>query len=100
MFTKFINLPVFLVSFAIGLVFIRLSSPDTKTVFVYPTPDNIGLLEYKDRAENCFGYEYDTIKCPKDKKETRDIPPQMGRSEPTTIKANKIQIGNTTISKF
>ena len=46
MFTKFNNLPVFIISFIVGLLFIHLSTTETKTVFVYPTPDNIEHIEY------------------------------------------------------
>ena len=35
--SKFISFPVFLLSLAIGLFVVYLSSPDTKNIYVYPT---------------------------------------------------------------
>jgi len=49
-----INWTVFIVSFLIGLVFIYLSSSPDEEVYVYPTPENAGTMEYKDKADNCF----------------------------------------------
>lgn len=99
MFTKFINLPVFITSFIIGIIFINLSTTQTKTVFVYPTPENVEHIEYIDRADNCFTYNYKKVECPKDKSTIVNIPPQMGRSEPQHIKAHQLQIGDTSIHK-
>tara|TARA_Y100000389_G_C17189748_1_gene378220 strand:- start:277 stop:579 length:303 start_codon:yes stop_codon:yes gene_type:complete len=100
MFTKFINLPVFIVSFIIGIVFIRLSTTETKTVFVYPTPENVEHIEYVDRANNCFTYNYKKVECPTDKSATINIPPQMGRSKPQHVKAHQLHIGDTSVNKI
>jgi len=100
MFTKFINFPVFITSFIIGVIFIRLSAPETTTVFVYPTPDNVKHLEYIDKAENCFEYNYSDVDCPDDDKLITNIPPQMGKTKPKIIKAAKFEIGGKTINKF
>ena len=43
---KFINIPVFLISFIVGLIFVQLSSPYEIPVTVYPTPDNVNKIEY------------------------------------------------------
>lgn len=100
MFTKFINFPVFIISFIIGIIFINLSTTETQTVFVYPTPDNTEHIEYIDRANNCFSYDYTNVKCPESKSNIIDIPPQMGKNRPTTIKSKQINIGNTQINKI
>ena len=99
MFTKFINLPVFLISFIIGLVFVRISAPETTTVFVFPTPDNIGLLEFKDKASNCFEYHSKSVPCPEKKEDITHIPPQMGNTTPKKIEMKPVSIGTTTINK-
>lgn len=62
---KYINLQVFLVSLVIGFIFIYLSATPTETVLVYPTPENAGKVEYKDKAGNCFSYKATEVKCPK-----------------------------------
>lgn len=61
----YINFPVFVVSLCIGFIFIHLSKVETETIFVYPTPDNAGNIEYKDRVGNCFVYRSRKVNCPK-----------------------------------
>lgn len=100
MFTKFINLPVFIISFIIGFVFINLSVPATTTVFVYPTPDNIRKIEYIDKAGNCFEYIGDNVDCPDDVSKIKNIPPQMGRTAPKKIQTSQINIGTSQVNKI
>jgi hypothetical protein len=76
MITKFISLPVFLVSLAIGVLFVYLSNPPPTVVYVYPTPDNVGNFEYKDKADNCFQYSSVEVKCPAGNKGVKTIPIQ------------------------
>ena len=52
-----INIPVFIVSLSIGLLFVYLSNPPPTTIYVYPTPYNIDKVQYKDKANNCFKYK-------------------------------------------
>jgi len=63
---NYINILVFVVSFIIGLIFIQLSAPNTEMVFVYPTPENAGSVEYKDKVGNCYVFKSKSVKCPKD----------------------------------
>lgn len=62
---KYINFPVFIISLCLGFVFVYLSKVETETVFVYPTPENAGKIEYKDRAGNCFVFKTRQVNCPK-----------------------------------
>ena len=39
MLGKYINFPVFLVSLAIGILFVYLFQPELNVIYVYPTPD-------------------------------------------------------------
>lgn len=66
MFMKFINIPAFIISLAIGLLFVYLSEPTTNVVHVYPTPENIDRILYRDNAENCYKYEANEIECTDD----------------------------------
>lgn len=77
MFTKYISLPVFLVSFAIGVFITYIFGPETKTVYIYPSPENINKILYKDNADNCFYIEQKNVKCPKDNSLISSIPMQM-----------------------
>lgn len=67
---KYINIPVFLVSFAIGVFAVYVTVPDKKEITVYPTPDNVNYLQYKDKAGNCFQYTQTKTKCTADAKKT------------------------------
>tara|TARA_Y100000768_G_scaffold277769_1_gene213161 strand:+ start:12099 stop:12329 length:231 start_codon:yes stop_codon:yes gene_type:complete len=74
---KFINIKVFILSLSIGLLFVYLSSPQEAPVIVYPTPENIDKVEYKDLAGNCFRFEIDEVVCPQDKNIIKTIPVQQ-----------------------
>ena len=68
---KFINIPVFIISLAIGLFVTYVTSEPTKSIFVYPNPDNIDKLLYKDKADNCFKFKAEEVKCPEDTNQIR-----------------------------
>jgi len=76
MIFKFVSLPVFLISVAVGLFFVYLSQPSPTTIYVYPTPDNINKVQYKDKADNCFQFETHEVHCPSDKTTIKPIPVQ------------------------
>tara|TARA_E500000178_G_scaffold140786_1_gene140457 strand:- start:1191 stop:1427 length:237 start_codon:yes stop_codon:yes gene_type:complete len=72
---KIINLRVFLLSLFLGLIFIYLND-DRKKINVYPTPSNINKVEYKDRAENCYEYTMEQVKCPSKSSQINHVPVQ------------------------
>lgn len=76
MILNYISLPIFLISFAIGLLFIYLMGPEMKTIYIYPSPENIDKVLFKDKAENCFYFEEKNIECPKDENLISKIPIQ------------------------
>jgi hypothetical protein len=76
MLLNYISIPVFLVSFAIGLFFIYILGPEIKTVFIYPSPENVGKILFKDKADNCFAFQEEIIDCPKNESLISKIPMQ------------------------
>lgn len=76
MIFKFINLKLFLISLAIGTLFVYLSSPQPNIVYVYPTPDNVDKVEYIDKVENCFKFKAIETNCNINKENIKDIPIQ------------------------
>jgi len=76
MFFKYISFKVFLVSLSIGLLFTYLSTPTPTIIHVYPTPDNASDIQYIDKANNCFKFDVNEVKCPSDKSLIKSIPIQ------------------------
>jgi hypothetical protein len=76
MLTKYISLPVFLISFALGLAFVYIIGPDVKIIHMYPTPSNYTKYQYKDNAEQCFEFKPLEVKCPFNILNIKSIPVQ------------------------
>ena len=76
MLLNYISIPVFLVSFAIGLFFVYILGPEMKTVFIYPSPENVDKVLFKDKADNCFSFNEEIVDCPKDESLISKIPIQ------------------------
>ena len=76
MIGKYINVPAFIISFLIGIIFVFLASPQNKIVHVYPTPDNADKIEYIDHAKNCYAFRSQKIDCPSDSSVIKTIPIQ------------------------
>ena len=76
MLLNYISIPVFLISFAIGLFFIYVLGPEMKTIYIYPSPENVDKVLFKDKADNCFYFEEEIVECPKDESLISTIPIQ------------------------
>jgi len=76
MILDYISLPVFLISFSIGLFFVYILGPEMKKIFIYPTPENVDKILFKDNADNCFYFEETEIPCPTDESLISSIPIQ------------------------
>jgi len=62
--TKYISLPIFLLSFFFGLIAVYIHGSEKKTILVFPTPDTYKFLQYKDGADQCFQFTPTLVKCP------------------------------------
>lgn len=76
MLLNYISLPIFLISFAVGLFFIYILGPEMKTIYIYPSPENVDKVLFKDKADNCFYFEEQVVKCPQDESLISHIPIQ------------------------
>ena len=74
---KFISIPVFLISFSIGVLIVYLTTPPPRPIMVYPTPENVGELLYKDDANQCYRFIPKEVKCPSDINKVKHVPPQI-----------------------
>lgn len=70
-----INLRVFLLSFVTGLLILYYVMPEGEMIYVYPTPENVDLIQYKDRADNCYAIRKEEVTCPSES-EISHIPVQ------------------------
>ncbi len=73
---KFINMYIFLASLAIGLFFVYIFDSDDKRIMVYPTKENIELIQYRDKTGNCFAAKQEKVVCPANKSDISQIPMQ------------------------
>jgi hypothetical protein len=76
MLLNYISLRIFIISFAIGLFFIYILGPKRKKIYVYPSPETVNKVLFKDKADNCFYFEEQEVECPKDETLISSIPIQ------------------------
>ena len=73
---KFINVPVLIVSFAFGMFAVYITTDDMRKIYVYPSPENVDLMQYRDKTGACFSYTQTKVSCPKDAKDISTVPAQ------------------------
>lgn len=73
---QFIHIPAFLISFAIGIFVVYITMSPTRKIIVYPTPDNIDRVMYKDKSDACFTYSQEKVSCAANKDKLYVIPEQ------------------------
>jgi hypothetical protein len=77
MLTKYISLPIFLISFAVGLFFVYILGPEAKTIYIYPSPENYKKTQYKDNADQCFQFKPVETRCPLNPFSVKTVPVQQ-----------------------
>ena len=60
---KYISIPLFILSFMLGMVYIYLSNPPQRSILIYPTVDNNNNFQYKDKADQCFDLSAKLVDC-------------------------------------
>ena len=73
---KYINFTVFLLSLTFGLFAVYMTAPDNRKIYVYPTPENVDVLQYKDKTDSCFSFIQSEVSCPRDEGQISKIPMQ------------------------
>lgn len=73
MISNFIDLKVFLIALAVGILYVYVSDDYKKVIILYPTPHNKDKYLYRDKANNCFKYELEETNCPVSANEYIDV---------------------------
>ena len=63
---KYFHLPTFLISLSLGLIYVYLSEPKKKKLYVYPEvviEDSKITRLYKDKTNKCFHFTSKEVKC-------------------------------------
>jgi hypothetical protein len=55
---------------------VYITMPDNRKIYVYPTPEIINVLQYKDKTDTCFTFQQKEVACPKNEKDIFIISPQ------------------------
>ena len=74
---KYINVPIFIIALLFGLFAVYMTVPTDRKIYVYPTPENVDVLQYRDKAGNCFSYKQVDTPCPKNESKLAKIPVQV-----------------------
>lgn len=76
MLSKYIDVKIFLASLAFGLFAVYVTVPSDKKIYVYPNPENVEVLQYRDKTGTCFSFQQKEVACPKDESKIEKIKPQ------------------------
>jgi hypothetical protein len=76
MLLNYISIPVFLASFAIGLFFVYVLGPEMQKIYIFPSPETVNKVLFKDKANNCFHFQEELVDCPTDISKISSIPIQ------------------------
>ena len=64
--SKYINFPIFILSLAVGFLFVYMFDDKKRVIYVYPKPDNVDSIQYKDSTGTCFDVVQQKVKCGSD----------------------------------
>ena len=60
---KYLHVPTFIISFAIGIFFVYIYAPKYQTIYVYPNVENTNKILYKDSVGTCFKLKPNPVQC-------------------------------------
>ena len=63
MFFDYIDVKVFLISFALGMFYVYIKGNDTKKIYIYPNPENTDKFLIQDQAGQCFKFIPQQVSC-------------------------------------
>ncbi len=57
------NIPVFILAFICGILYVLIVNPEVKSVIKYPTPYNVHKNIYRGLSDECYKFEAKEVKC-------------------------------------
>lgn len=82
----------FFLSFAIGIFFVYILTPPPEIILKFPTPFNAGKVTYKDKANTCYTYKAEAVKCEPDSLPQPILEDFKGRRLPEILSKNIYQV--------
>jgi hypothetical protein len=73
---KFFNFKFLILGIIFGFFALSYSDSEKRVIRVWPTPENIDVIQYQDSADNCFTFENILVDCPSDPDQINSIPVQ------------------------
>ena len=73
---KFLNFKFLILGIIFGFFALSYSDSEKRVIRVWPTPENIDVIQYQDSADNCFTFENILVDCPSDPDQINSIPVQ------------------------
>jgi hypothetical protein len=64
---EYIHPIAFIISFAIGIVWVYINTPAKEVVYKFPNPYNAEHTVYRDDNDQCYKYKAENTACPMDK---------------------------------
>jgi len=75
--TKYISIPIFALSFIFGLIAVYIiGNGEMRKIYVYPTPENLEKIQYKDSTDTCFEFKQKEVACSANPDEMKKMPIQ------------------------
>ena len=84
---KYIEPFYFFIAFALGMLYVYISTPEPEILIKYPIPESSDDIIYKDHADVCYKYNSEEVKCPKDKREIKNISLQYVKDKSESTKS-------------
>jgi hypothetical protein len=75
-FIKYVNVPVLIITIIVGFFIVNFTSEEMRKIYVYPTPENVDLLQYRDKTGTCFSYKQTSVTCPANSADISKVPAQ------------------------
>jgi hypothetical protein len=75
--SKYVNIYVFVISFAVGMFVVYTTMNSERKIYVYPTPENVDLIQYRDKTNACFQFKQSEVNCPTNAALISQIPAQV-----------------------